>query len=83
MIIKKEELVVNGKVGGNHGWSHHKVVEFRILREGSKAKSRAASMDFRRADFNLFRYVLGISPKDIALERRRTHDSWLIFKGPT
>lgn len=82
MLIKKEELVVNRKVGGSHGWSHHEVVEFRILRGGSKAKNRAASMDFR-ADFNLFRYVLGRSSKDIALGRRGTRDSWLIFKGPT
>lgn len=37
---------------GSHA---HEMVEFRIVRRGSKAKSRITYLDFRRADFALLR----------------------------
>ena len=37
-------------------------------------------MDFRRANFGLFRHVLGRGPWDTALEGRGAQESWLIFK---
>ncbi|KFO04167.1 hypothetical protein N312_10892, partial [Balearica regulorum gibbericeps] len=39
------------------------------------------TLDFRRADFGLFRDLLGRIPWDKALEGRGAQDSWLIFKG--
>ncbi|KFO13303.1 hypothetical protein N312_00590, partial [Balearica regulorum gibbericeps] len=39
------------------------------------------TLDFRRADFGLFRDFLGRIPSDKALEGRGAQDSWLIFKG--
>ncbi|KFQ76045.1 hypothetical protein N337_12204, partial [Phoenicopterus ruber ruber] len=38
------------------------------------------SLDFRRADFGLFRDLLGRVPWDKALEGRGAQESWLIFK---
>ncbi|KFV13664.1 hypothetical protein N340_14065, partial [Tauraco erythrolophus] len=38
------------------------------------------TLDFRRADFGLFRDVLARVQWDEALEGRRTQESWLIFK---
>ncbi|KFO08151.1 hypothetical protein N312_12568, partial [Balearica regulorum gibbericeps] len=39
------------------------------------------TLDFRRADFGLFRDLLGRVPWDKALEGRGAQDSWVIFKG--
>lgn len=43
---------------GREGWKQlgcsEEMIEFRILREGSKAKNKIATLDFRRADFGYF-----------------------------
>ena len=40
------------------------MVEFRILRGRSRAKSRIATLDFRRPDFGLFSDLLGRVPRE-------------------
>lgn len=47
------------------GWSNHGMVEFRIIRGGRKAKSRITTHSFRRADFGLFRDLLGKKSHEI------------------
>ncbi|GAB0204419.1 mitochondrial enolase superfamily member 1 [Grus japonensis] len=56
------------------------MVEFKILRAVRRAHSKLNTLDFRRADFDLFRDLLGRIPWDKALEGRGAQDSWLIFK---
>ena len=56
------------------------VVEFKILRAARRAHSKLSTLDFRRADFGLFRDLLGGVPWDTALEGRGAQESWLIFK---
>ncbi|GAB0207593.1 mitochondrial enolase superfamily member 1 [Grus japonensis] len=57
------------------------MVELRILRAARRARSKLTTLDFRRADFGLFRDLLGRIPWDKALEGRGAQDSWLIFRG--
>lgn len=45
-------------VKGSHGCSNHEVVEFRLLRGRSKAKSKITSLDFRRADYGFSKDLL-------------------------
>lgn len=78
----KEELVGDIKVGGSLGCCDHRIVEFRILKDGRKAKSRTTILDFRRADFNLFRDLLGRFPWFMALDRRGIQESWLLKSIP-
>ena len=68
------------KVGGSLGCNDHETVEVRFLRGDSRAKSRNTALDFRRADFNLFRDLFGRISWDMALGRRGVQESWLIFK---
>ncbi|GAB0210292.1 cAMP-dependent protein kinase inhibitor alpha [Grus japonensis] len=42
---------------------------------------KLTTLEFRRADFGLFRDLLGRVPWDKALEGRGAQDSWLVFKG--
>ena len=55
-------------------------MEFKTLRVARRAHSKLAALDFRRADFGLFRDLLGRVPWDTALEGRGAQESWLIFK---
>jgi len=58
------------KVGGRLGCSDHEMVKFRILREGSMVISRIKTLDLRRANFGLFKELLGGIPWARALEGR-------------
>ncbi|GAB0204992.1 hypothetical protein GRJ2_002964800 [Grus japonensis] len=81
ILTNKEGLVGDVKLKGSPGCSDHEMVEFKILRAARRAHSKLTTLDFRRADFGLFRDLLGRIPWDKALEGRGAQDSWLIFKG--
>ncbi|GAB0177476.1 hypothetical protein GRJ2_000212900 [Grus japonensis] len=81
VLTNKEGLVGDVKLKGSLGCSDHEMVEFRILRAARRACSKLTTLDFRRADFGLFRDLLGRIPWDKALEGRGSQDSCLIFKG--
>lgn len=53
----------------------YEMTDFKILRVGGRT-----AMDFRTADFNFFKALLGRIPCKICLERRAVQKSWLIFK---
>jgi len=68
------------KAGDSLGCSDHEMFEFRILRRGSRAISRIKTLDFRRANFGLFKELLGGIPWVRALEGRKVQENWLLFK---
>ncbi|GAB0190944.1 hypothetical protein GRJ2_001559700 [Grus japonensis] len=80
VLTNKEGLVENVKLKGSLGCSDHKMVEFKILRAVRRAHNKLTTLDFRRADFGLFRDLLGRIPWDKALEGRGAQESWLVFK---
>ncbi|GAB0202998.1 hypothetical protein GRJ2_002765400 [Grus japonensis] len=81
ILTNKEGLVGDVKLKGSLGCSDHEMVEFRILRAARRVHSKLTTLDFRRADFGLFRDLLGRIPWDKALEGRGAQDSWLILKA--
>ncbi|GAB0205472.1 mitochondrial enolase superfamily member 1 [Grus japonensis] len=81
ILTNKEGLVGDVKLKGSLGCSDYKMVEFRILRAARRALSKLTTLNFSRADFGLFRDLLGRIAWDKALEGRGAQDSWLIFKG--
>ncbi|GAB0205871.1 hypothetical protein GRJ2_003052700 [Grus japonensis] len=81
ILTNKKGLVGDVKLKGSLGCSDHETVEFRILRAARRACSKLTTLAFSRADFGLFRDLLGRIPWDKALEGRGAQDSWLIFKG--
>ncbi|GAB0208710.1 hypothetical protein GRJ2_003336700 [Grus japonensis] len=58
-LTNKERLARGVKLKGSLGCSDHEMVEFKILSGGSRAKSKITTLDFRRADFDLFKDMLG------------------------
>ena len=65
------------KAGGSLSCSDHEMVVFRILRGGSRAVSRTKTLDLRRANFGLFKDLLGGIPWVRALEGRGVQERCL------
>ncbi|GAB0205340.1 hypothetical protein GRJ2_002999600 [Grus japonensis] len=61
VLTKKEGLLEDVKAEGSLGCHDHEMVEFRILRGRSRAISGIRTLDFRRANFGLFKDLLGES----------------------
>ncbi|CAM5167297.1 unnamed protein product [Natator depressus] len=80
LLTNREELVGEAKVDGNLGGSDHEMVEFRILTQGRKESSRIRTLDFRKADFDSLRELLGKIPWENNMRGKGVQESWLYFK---
>lgn len=74
LFVNREVLVGHGKVGGHLGQSDHKVVEFSISSEGRRGLNKTTSLDVWRADFVLFRRLVGGIPWEVVLKDKRRLD---------
>jgi len=81
VLMSKEGLVEDMKAGGSLGSSDHEMVNFRILSRGSRVISRMKTLEFRRANFGLFKEPLLGIPRVMVLEGRGVQESWLLFKN--
>ena len=68
------------EVGCCLGQSDHGMVEFLILGGVRRGNGKTATLDFRRADFELFRRLVGRVPWGSVLESKGVQDGWLLFK---
>ena len=80
VLTNREVLVEDVKTVHSLGCSDPEMVEFRVLRGGSTAVSRITTLDFRRANFGLFKNLLGGIPWVRALEGRVVQESYSLFK---
>lgn len=80
VFTSKQALLSNVKLEGSFGCSDHKMMEFKILRVSKKVCSQLTTLDFKRAEFKLFRELHGRATWDKALERREAQDSSSVFK---
>jgi len=80
VLTNKEGLVGNVKLKGSLGCSDHEMLELKILRAARRVHSKLTALDFRTADFVLFRNLLGRVPWDKVLEGRGAQESWLMLK---
>ncbi|XP_062489131.1 uncharacterized protein LOC134171174 [Pezoporus occidentalis] len=80
VLTNREGLIGNVTLQGSLACSDHEMVEFEILRTVRRACSELTALDFKRAEFGLFRNLLRKVPWDTALEGRGAQDSWSIFK---
>ncbi|CAM5145932.1 unnamed protein product [Eretmochelys imbricata] len=56
------------------------MVEFRILTQGRKESSRIRTLDFRKADFDSLRELMGRIPWENNMRGKGVQESWLYFK---
>jgi len=62
-------------VGGHFGLSDHEMIEFSVRGEVKKRVSKTTNMDFRRADFGLFRTLV-----ERVLKSKGVQTGWTFFK---
>ena len=80
LFTKREGLVGDVVVGSCLGQSGHEMVEFSILGEARKGTRKTAVLDFRRADFELLRTLVGRGPWEAVLKGRGVQEGWALFK---
>ncbi|KAK4810673.1 hypothetical protein QYF61_007473 [Mycteria americana] len=80
LFTNREGLVGDVMVGGCLGQSDHEMIEFLILGEVRREVSRTATLDFRRADFGLFRRLVERVPWEAALMGKGVQEGWTFFK---
>ena len=80
ILTNKEGLAEEVKAGSSLSCSDHEMVEFRILRGGSRAISRIKTLNFRGANFGLCKELLGGILWVRFLEGRGVQDGCLLFK---
>ena len=66
------------EVGGCLGQSDLDMVEFSILAGVRRGNSKTTTLNFRRADFELFRRLAGRFPWDSVLVDKGVQEGWLL-----
>lgn len=79
LFVNREGLLGDVKVGGHLGHSDHEMLDFLILVEPRWGVSRTATLDFWRADFNLFRTMVERVPLELVLESVGAQEGWEYF----
>jgi len=55
-------------------------MEFTVLRDKGQAKSRVGTLNFRKANFQLFKDLVSRTPGETAFRDKGAEQSWQIFK---
>ena len=76
VLASAEELIKEVKNGGSLGCTDHAPVEFVISRDMGLAKSKVKTLNFRRANFHLFKELVDEIPRDTVLRDRGSDQSW-------
>ncbi|KAK4821278.1 hypothetical protein QYF61_017642 [Mycteria americana] len=80
LFTNREGLVSDVMVGGCLGQSDHEMIEFLIRGEAARGVGKTATLDFRRADFSLFRRLVERVPWQAALRGKGVQEGWTFFK---
>ncbi|KAK4827580.1 hypothetical protein QYF61_019482 [Mycteria americana] len=80
LFTNREGLVSDVMVGGCLGQSDHEMIEFLIRGEAARGVGKTATLDFRRADFSLFRRLVDRVPWEAALMGKGVQEGWTFFK---
>ncbi|KAM9590842.1 uncharacterized protein ACIBXB_005891 [Morphnus guianensis] len=80
LFTNREGLVRGVMVGGRLGLNDHEMTEFSILGEARKGVSKTTTMDFRRANFGLFKALVERVPWEMVLKGKGVQEGWTFFK---
>ena len=68
------------KIGGSQGCSDDALVEFTVLRDMGQVNCKVKTLNFRRANFQLFKELMDGTPRETALRGKGAEQSWQLFK---
>ena len=76
MVTNASELISGVKTGGSLACSDRTLVEFTVLRDMGQAKSKVRTLNFRKANFQLFKELVNRTPWETALRDKGAEESW-------
>jgi len=62
MLTNASELIGDVKTGGSLGCSNHTLLEFTVLRNMGKVRGVVRTLNFRKANFQLFKELVSRTP---------------------
>ncbi|KAM9250266.1 kinesin-like protein KIF18B [Cariama cristata] len=77
---EREGLVGDVAVGGRLGQSEHDAIKVLILGEVRRGAIKTAPLDFCRADFGLFRPLVGRVPWEPVVKGKEVQEGWAFFE---
>ncbi|RMB99816.1 hypothetical protein DUI87_23593 [Hirundo rustica rustica] len=80
LFTNRDGLVGDVEVGGRLGHSDHEIIEFSIIGEIRRNINKISTLDFRRADFGLFKRLTQRVPWETVLENKGVQERWVCFK---
>jgi len=78
LVTNARELIGDVKIRGSLGCSDHALVEFTVPRDVGQAKSKIRTLNFRKANFQLFMELVSRTPWVTTLTAKGTEQSWQI-----
>ncbi|TRZ18145.1 hypothetical protein HGM15179_008964 [Zosterops borbonicus] len=80
LFTNRDGLVGDVVVGGRLGQSDHEIIQLSIFGETRRYINKTFTLDFRRADFGLFKRLIQRVPWEEALKNKEVQESWVFFK---
>lgn len=81
VLTNTEELIKEVKTEGSLDCSDHALVVFVISGNSGLAKSKVRTMNFERANFQLFKYLVDENTWETALRNTGNEKSWQILRA--
>ena len=80
VITNASELIGDVRIGGSLGCSDHALVEVTVRRGKGQVKRIVRTLNFRKANFQLFKELINRTPWEMALRDKGAEQSWQVFK---
>ncbi|RMC22044.1 hypothetical protein DUI87_02915 [Hirundo rustica rustica] len=80
LFTNRDGLVGDVVVEGHLGHSDHEIVEFSIFGEVRRSINKTLILDFRSADFDLFRRLIQRVPWEVVFKNKGVQERWACFK---
>jgi len=80
LLTDANELIGDIRIGGCLGCNDDTMIEFMVWRNMRQAKSKISMLNFRKANFQLFRELVNKTPWEMVFMGKGAEQSWQIFK---
>ncbi|PKU48865.1 hypothetical protein llap_836 [Limosa lapponica baueri] len=80
MVTNASELIRDVKIEGSLGCSNRALVEFTVLKGTQQPRSVVRTLNFRKANFQLFKELVKRTPWKTVLRNKGAKQSWQIFR---
>ncbi|GAB0179981.1 ras GTPase-activating protein 1-like [Grus japonensis] len=76
LVTNTSHLISDAEIGGSLGSGDNALVDFAVLRDMGQVKSKVRTLNFRKANFQLFKELVNRTPWEIALRDKEAEQSW-------